>query len=215
MKPGGGKAKGAAFEREVCRKLSLWVTSGKRSDVFWRSAMSGGRATVMTGKAGKEVRQSGDVTSVAPEGHWFTENVLCEIKHVKSLDLESAVFRRRGALVGFWHKVARQAERYDQEPMIIAKQNRYPTMIIASQGFFDGWFDMNQGDGTIYDIVTLSFLALKPGRFSICELMEFDVFLKQPVDNIVKWYSGDETKGDEDAVQHSDLPRHQRQRERL
>src|SRR5215216_6431446 len=38
--------KGPQWEREVCRALSLWVTNGERVDVFWRSAMSGGRATV-------------------------------------------------------------------------------------------------------------------------------------------------------------------------
>jgi len=46
MRKGGGKAKGASFERDICRRLSLWVSAGKQEDVFWRSAMSGGRSTV-------------------------------------------------------------------------------------------------------------------------------------------------------------------------
>jgi hypothetical protein len=46
MRKGGGKQKGSQFERDVCRELSLWVSHGKQEDVYWRSAMSGGRSTV-------------------------------------------------------------------------------------------------------------------------------------------------------------------------
>lgn len=28
------KAKGASFERDVCKKLSLWVSDGKREDLY-------------------------------------------------------------------------------------------------------------------------------------------------------------------------------------
>ncbi len=37
--------KGSNFEREVCKKLSLWWTKGRKDDIFWRTAGSGGRAT--------------------------------------------------------------------------------------------------------------------------------------------------------------------------
>lgn len=63
-----GKSKGNSFEREICKKLSLWWTNGKRDDIFWRSQNSGGRATVR-GKSGKRTsNQSGDVSVANDEG---------------------------------------------------------------------------------------------------------------------------------------------------
>ena len=46
MRKGGGKEKGSSFERLVCKRMSMWLSKGERDDLFWRSAMSGGRATV-------------------------------------------------------------------------------------------------------------------------------------------------------------------------
>ena len=37
MRSGGGKQKGSAFEREICKKLSLWFTENERDDIFFRS----------------------------------------------------------------------------------------------------------------------------------------------------------------------------------
>ena len=85
MRPGMGKAKGSAFEREVCKKLSLWITDGKMDDCLWRSAISGGRATIAHRK-GKVVRQGGDICAVSLEGHVLTNKWYIENKHVKKME---------------------------------------------------------------------------------------------------------------------------------
>jgi hypothetical protein len=131
MKVGGGKAKGSAYERLICKRLSLWVSGGKREDVFWRSAMSGGRATVK----GKTVRQAGDITAVAPEGHPLTDVFYIECKHVKKLDLESFLFKNKGLLAGFWKDAVKQADRHDKEAVIIARQNGWPDLVLCEGGF--------------------------------------------------------------------------------
>lgn len=131
MRPGRGKAKGSAFEREVCRKLSLWVTHGEKDDCFWRSAISGGRATVAKRK-GKIVRQDGDICAVAPEGHVLTNFWFIECKHVKKLDLEQFLVKGDGLLATFWRKALSQCGQ--KIPVIIAKQNRWPTLVIAPKG---------------------------------------------------------------------------------
>jgi hypothetical protein len=82
VKKGGGKGKGSSFERKVCVLLSLWVTNGKKKDAFWRSSMSGGRATIHV-KRGDKNRQAGDIAAVAPEGHQFTDVFFAECKHVR------------------------------------------------------------------------------------------------------------------------------------
>lgn len=128
-----GKQKGGQFERDVCRKLSLWVSGGKQSDLFWRSAMSGGRATVGRHK-GQSIRQAGDITAVAPEGHVLTDRFYIECKFYKNLDILSFIFHGKGKLSQFWKDTIREADRHDElEPMLIAKQNNFPTLIITHQ----------------------------------------------------------------------------------
>ena len=62
-------AKGSSFEREICRKLSLWWTSGTRDDVFWRSAGSGAMAKSRKRYQNKDTfGQYGDIQAVDPIG---------------------------------------------------------------------------------------------------------------------------------------------------
>lgn len=130
MRPGGGKHKGAAFEREICSKLSLWITHGKRTDTLWRSAMSGGRATVAKAK-GIDVRQCGDICPVAEEAYEFCSKWFIECKHVRHLALDHMIVKGTGPLAKFWEKAVTEAKRYGRDPMIIARQNGWPTIVIT------------------------------------------------------------------------------------
>jgi hypothetical protein len=128
-----GKTKGSAFERKVCSALSLWVTKGQKRDVFWRSSMSGGRATIHVGKGGIN-RQAGDICSVAPEGHVLTDAVFIECKHYKNLQFASFIFCNTGPLSKFWTKLVQQASQHKRRPMLIAKQNHLPIIVITAFG---------------------------------------------------------------------------------
>lgn len=72
------KGKGSAFEREICKKLSLWWTDGGRDDVFWRTASSGGRATARGRKS--TFGQHGDVQATDPIGQPLMDLCTIEIK---------------------------------------------------------------------------------------------------------------------------------------
>lgn len=130
MRKGGGKKKGASFEREICKALSLWVTNGKRGDVFWRSAMSGGRATIFA-----DVRQCGDICAVAPEGAPLVERFFIECKHYKDLQIANWALTGKGHLADFWEETKEQAEihncstRIDRRPLLIFRQNGFPIML--------------------------------------------------------------------------------------
>jgi hypothetical protein len=132
MKKGvNGKQKGGAFERDVAKKLSLWVTADARPDVFWRSAMSGGRATVAHAK-GIEVRQVGDITAVAPEGH-VLDSLYIDCKFYKDLDLAGGLLLERGKLISFWRRTVKDAAKHRRQPWLIAKQNRFPVLLISTE----------------------------------------------------------------------------------
>lgn len=128
------KRKGGNFEREVCVKLSLWVSAGESRDLFWRSAMSGGRASRGHARGETLRRQAGDICAVAPEGHVLTDEFYIELKHVKSLDAGSFFVTGRGRLAEFWTKAVRESARYDRQPMLIARQNHLATIMVIPNG---------------------------------------------------------------------------------
>lgn len=120
-----GKQKGASFERQICKDLSRWVSNGQREDLYWRSAMSGGRSTVAMKKGEKLSSQAGDISSVDPRGHALIEEFVIECKTYKTLNYESMI-KGKGKLLEFWRIAKEEAFRYNKEPILIAKQNMYP-----------------------------------------------------------------------------------------
>ncbi len=137
MKQGGGKSKGASFERDACVKLSLWTSDGAHEDLYWRSSMSGGRSTVAA-KLGKRLAaQAGDITAIHPLGQPLIKHFLIECKHYQSLDFDGLI-TGKGQLVNFWQVALKQAAVYGKQPMLIAKQNRFPTVIcMTREGYAD------------------------------------------------------------------------------
>ena len=80
LRGGGNSSKGSEYERELCKRLSLWWTHGARDDVFWRSSGSGARAKVR-GRGGVDTAgQHGDVAATDPIGAPFVEAFTTEIK---------------------------------------------------------------------------------------------------------------------------------------
>lgn len=74
-------AKGSQFERDICRKLSLWWTHGERDDVFWRSAGSGAMATSRMRTKGKSTHgQHGDIHASDPVGEPLLKVCCFELK---------------------------------------------------------------------------------------------------------------------------------------
>lgn len=130
MRKGGGKQKGAAFERKVCVALSLWVSGGKRQDLFWRSAMSGGRATLGRRKGIDLAYQSGDVTAVHPQGHALTGIYYIECKHIKAAELERFALGLGGKTQEFWKTAQREAKEHQRVPMLILRANGRPTICV-------------------------------------------------------------------------------------
>lgn len=73
-------AKGASWEREFSKLLSLWWSDGTNDDWFWRSAMSGGRATVRARKGQKTANAAGDICAQTPEAQKLANVITWELK---------------------------------------------------------------------------------------------------------------------------------------
>lgn len=134
MVRGGSKRKGSAFERTLAAKLSLWITHGKRDDCLWRSAISGGRATVRYKKGGGPQSACGDLCAVRPEGHEFCDTWLVEAKFYRDLRISSFLLDNKGVLATFWEEAVADAKKHKRKPMLIAKQNGTPELVIVETG---------------------------------------------------------------------------------
>jgi hypothetical protein len=130
LRSGGGKSKGAGFERQVCQQLSQWLSGGARKDLLWRSAMSGGRATLGLRKGEKHLSQGGDVSAIDPLGAVLTAKFCIEIKFYRDLGL-GPFWLGYGTLAKFWERAQEDASKYGKEAMLIAKQNQFPTLVIV------------------------------------------------------------------------------------
>lgn len=131
MRSGGSPEKGGKFERLICKRLSLWVTAGENDSIFWRTPSSGGRATVQAKAGGVNVMQSGDICAVDPLGYPFVTEYFIELKHRKDLGWSRGMICQTGEIWNFWLKACREAERHGKKPLLIARQNLYPIVIVA------------------------------------------------------------------------------------
>ena len=134
VKKGYGKAKGGQFEREVCVALSNWVSNNKRDDIFWRSAMSGGRATVKFKKGKNNISQIGDISAVDKAGHPFLKLFVVECKNYKNLQILSLLFDKpkNGSLLEFWEKLVIDCSTANKHPFLVAKQNFKPFELLLT-----------------------------------------------------------------------------------
>ena len=137
MRSGGGMQKGSAFERRICKRLSKWVSHGKRDDVFWRSAMSGGRATIGLRVGISRSAQAGDVVAIAGEGENFLKHFVVECKSRKNLQLQNLITKRSGMLWTFWVKHLKECKAFSRLPFMVAKQNQQPILLLLSKRGFD------------------------------------------------------------------------------
>lgn len=125
------KQKGSAFEREIGRGLSLWLTHGERGDLFSRNVGSGSRFTIAE-KAGRELAQAGDLMAAHHLAFDFMDRFIVEAKHYKSLEIP-AYFSFRGKFLNeIIRKTAGQAKSSGKHYLIIAKQNNLPAFVITT-----------------------------------------------------------------------------------
>lgn len=131
MRRGGGKAKGAQYEREICKALSLWITHGKREDCFWRSAMSGGRATVGQRRGAVMDAHAGDISATHADGHPLTNHFFVECKRYADLNFGGFLTKDVGPLAGFWKVAVAEAAKYNKIPMLIVREDRGDTLMLV------------------------------------------------------------------------------------
>ena len=145
------KSKGSSFERKICKELSMWLSNGDRDDLFWRSAMSGGRATVKFRKGGKNQTQAGDISAIDSYGERLTSVFMVECKAYKDLDFIGLFHTERSSgLHRFWREAQDAAELAGRHPLLIAKQNLFNAVVVVDGKGSDLLFDAQVDPIAIY-----------------------------------------------------------------
>lgn len=139
MKRGGGSSKGSSFEREICKLLSLWWTSGERDDIFWRTAGSGGRATNRMKRGMSTSGAYGDLTFVDPIGADLLKLFCFELKRGYGqwcvLDLiDKKPGSRASTAELFWQQATKSCE--DARacyPVVIFRRDQKVSVVMSSR----------------------------------------------------------------------------------
>lgn len=148
------KNRGSAFERSFCKELSLWWSDNKRDDLFWRTATSGGRATVRRKKGKASAGMHGDVQSVHPKSRAFTLLYTIELKLGYSTatlqDLLDKQTDKKGKKVSVFERFIDEAmrEAADVTPawlLVVKRMRRDPVLVMPALSRFRRVYDALQG----------------------------------------------------------------------
>jgi len=110
---------GNQYEREFSKKLSLWVSSGKRDDIFWRDLSSGARTSVRK-KEGKSTSYSGDIVAVDLEYKEFTDTFYIDTKCYKEWNsfFINPKNKKSNTILNQWIKTYIEAKEVNKLPIM-------------------------------------------------------------------------------------------------
>jgi len=128
MRPGGGKHKGGAFERDVCRRISRFWSAGAFDDLLWRAASSGAKGTVTRTK---NKAFHADIVATSPLTEPLMKVFSIECKFYKNIDI-TEILRglKNNKILTFWGQTLKSARLSGRRPALIARRNMFPTMLI-------------------------------------------------------------------------------------
>ncbi len=134
-------AKGANFERDFCRRLSLWWSGGEYDDLFWRTSNSGGRATVRAKKGKGTKNQYGDICATDPAGDSLMALLTFELKRGYNRatihDVLDAPHRAADPTYGKWVTQARDSHKVAGSvswALVVKRDRRDALILMPAEG---------------------------------------------------------------------------------
>lgn len=129
MRKGAGKSKGSSFERDIARRLSMWLTGGVDDRQLIRTVLSGGWTR---GQESREEgwRHVGDLAPNGPIGEQFRRRFAVECKHRKTIDLYGC-WSRQDAIAEWWPQLRKDCAGIDfqLQPLLVFRPNSRPIMV--------------------------------------------------------------------------------------
>ena len=124
-----GKSKGSAFEREICKKLSVWLTGKIKPYAFWRSPSSGAIATISE----ENINLSGDIIGISQEAKKICEKINFELKTgYKDTSLDKFLkYNKTDNFKNFWTQCINES------------CGKLPIIVFRKKGLKDPWIGIN------------------------------------------------------------------------
>ena len=142
-------SKGGDFEREICKKLSRWLSKNSDDNILWRCDSSGARFTINRKKGNEILSQAGDITYRKEEGKKFIERFCIELKtgygrkNTKKkemirwdiLDILDSK-QSRPIFKIFWDQVYKKSLEVKKSPLLIFRRNNRNALICMKENTF-------------------------------------------------------------------------------
>jgi hypothetical protein len=185
---GRGMAKGSNFEREICKKISLWWTDGDRDDIYWRTSGSGARAKTR-GKLGKGTfGQYGDIQATDPIGQPLIDLCSIEIKrgYNKAIINDFIDSKKKPDLRVFIEQAITDCRLREDESewILLVKRDRKETVLFTSFYFYKNICLISGCKSQRYNSVRMRVKIKKRWMYIIA--MRFDDFLLHITPNMVR-----------------------------
>lgn len=159
---------GNNYEREIAKKLSIWVSNNERDDVIWRDLSSGARATTRK-KQDKDSIQMGDFVATCLQYEWVTQNMYIDSKCYQTFNplfINKKNIKSNG-IYQQWVKVKNDCP-IDKIPIMICKiRDRITPEFVILPEFCNIYF-------TLFSYITYSF----EDKHENCILILLDDFFK-------------------------------------
>lgn len=129
--------KGATFERQVAKDLSLAISNGADKVIFERrTAMSGGKPADKDGSSGL----GGDIMPIKEPGHSFCKKYIIECKSVKDLrgDLWNFIAGNNintNPIIKYIEQATAEAKVYERKFILIMKCNQAEPLVITDDEY--------------------------------------------------------------------------------
>lgn len=125
------RSKGLNYEIEISKKLSKWITGGKKDRVLWRSMSSGGLFTKNI------VNIDGDICSVENESIEFCKFFVVECKRRSKVNIMSFLYSKdKSDMIQFWNQVIEASKKSNKIPLLIMRENYKEDLIAMPFSFF-------------------------------------------------------------------------------
>ena len=117
------KTKGSNYERDFAKRLSMWWSYGQLQDAFWRTSLSGGKATIDNSDV-----HVGDICALRPIAVPLENCVVFELKrgYTKSLLLDWLLLGVTSLVGQWWEKGYKQATTLNRKFILIVKHDFHP-----------------------------------------------------------------------------------------
>lgn len=175
---GGSSGKGSEYEREMCKRLSLWWTRDARDDVFWRSSGSGARAKVR-GRGGRATAgQHGDVAATDPIGAPLIDLLTIEIKRGYSQHtFQDIVDRPVGGGVQEWERWFAQAAESAEHAgsfawLLLTRRDRRRALVWFPNYLYSGLRDVGAFPGKRHAPFTRALVTVRGAAGNIFDRLD-------------------------------------------